>query len=87
MRDSFRCPDGKTTKSFKRYRREWNKIIKPFEKEFNVKCYAFDPQISFTENITPYKNSIQIPTYLVEKINNRIKELKENPYQWSVKDI
>lgn len=69
----YKCPDGTTVRSLKKYVKEWHDVIDPFEKEFGMICTGFDPTISFrTED---WSTSIQLPVHLVIKWNKKIKDL------------
>lgn len=41
----YKCPDGRYTKSTRRYLAEWRRITRGVEKAFDARVYAFDPDL------------------------------------------
>ena len=60
-----RLPDGKLTKSTRRYLREWNLLVRATE-DFTGGCvYAFDPDIAVCQR--DGSGSCSLPLWIVRK--------------------
>lgn len=44
---TYQLPDGKSTISVPRYVREWNRLMKPFAKTFDLNCHSCNPGARF----------------------------------------
>ena len=64
-------PDRNYTKSTKKYTEEWTKTFQLLEKEFNITCFGYDPDIAFKDSNC---FTFNIPSNFAVKITKLIKE-------------
>lgn len=80
---SLRLPDRSTTKDYKKFMREWEKISNPIQRAFKLRLSAFDPDVVFVD--AEYKTRVELPVEFAQKLCKIIAE--RNSLRRKVKEL